>query len=539
MKRTLLILSLCIALYSNVSAQDILWEKSYGGKHADFLLDAQPTADYGFILAGSSLSKKSGNKTEDNEGDLDYWIWKMDESGELDWQKSIGGSGADKLYSIRNTRDGGFILAGTSDSQKGSFKKDSCRGKDDIWIVKLDAKGKDVWQKTIGGSGQEMVKSIDQTPDGGYIIGGSSASGISLLVLQGIADPYGKSLGSNGAMDYWIVKLDEKGEVKWQKTFGGKYIDILESIEQTKDGGYIVGGYSNSPSSQTKMNENYGEGDYWILKLDKDGEIEWQQTLGGDGDDHLYAVKQTADGGYVIGGNSSSGATGKKSKSNKNHTDIWLIKLDEKGEIVWQETYNTGNVDVLTSLVENKDGSMLLGGYAQSEVMGLTKADSQQINDYVAIKIDVKGEEIWKEAVGSAGDDILRKLVETRDGGYLLAGTSNGKISRDRNSGKGGNDFWIVKLKDKTKEDSGEQRSMIEAIPNPTQQFTNVIVGFEFSTGTAYVFDMGGRLLQEVPAESRTIPIDLGNYPTGMYVIQIVTDMGTDSVKVLKGTDKL
>ena len=122
---------------TSIFAQDILWEKSYGGKHADYLLDAQPTADYGFILAGSSLSGKTGNKTEDNAGDLDYWIWKMDEAGELDWQKSIGGSGPDMLYSIRNTNDGGFILAGTSESQAGTQKKDSCRGKEDIWVIKL------------------------------------------------------------------------------------------------------------------------------------------------------------------------------------------------------------------------------------------------------------------------------------------------------------------------------------------------------------------------------------------------------------------
>jgi hypothetical protein len=536
--RTLLIQGLFILFLGDVYAQDILWERSYGGKQAEYLFDAQPTADYGFILAGSSLSKKSGNKTEDNIGDLDFWIWKMNESGEMDWQKNIGGLRSDKLYSIRNTRDGGFILAGTSDSEKGVQKKDSCRGKEDIWVIKLDAKGSDDWQVNLGGQGQEMVKSIAQTQDGGYIIGGSSASDISPLLLKGGADPYGKSEKTNGSLDYWIVKLDEKGAVKWQKTLGGRYSDILESIKQTVDGGYIVGGYSNSPSSQSKSNENYGEGDYWILKLDKEGNTEWQQTLGGEEDDHLYVITQTVDGGYIAGGNSASGATGKKSKTNKKGTDIWLVKLDEKGQILWQETYNTGNVDVLTSLVDNPDGSMLLGGYSQSEVMGLTKADSKKINDYLAIKIDSKGEELWKTSVGSTGDDILRKLVETRDGGYLLAGTSNGKISGDKNSGKGSSDFWVVKLKDKDKQDHGEEKSRIEAIPNPTREFSNVIVGFEFNRGTAYVFDLAGRQLQQIPVDSRTIPIDLGPYPVGVYVVQVITDMGTDSVKIIKGNNE-
>ena len=134
-------------------SQDILWEKSYGGKHSEYLFDAQPTADYGFILAGSSLSNKSGNKSDNNNGDLDYWVWKMDENGELDWQKSFGGSGFDLLQSIKNTRDGGFILAGTSSSNTGFQKKDSCRGVTDFWVIKPDAKGEEQWQKTIGGNG--------------------------------------------------------------------------------------------------------------------------------------------------------------------------------------------------------------------------------------------------------------------------------------------------------------------------------------------------------------------------------------------------
>lgn len=529
-------ISLMLLFCTGLQAQDVLWEKSYGGKHADYLFDVQPTADYGFILAGSSLSEKSGNKTSDNQGDLDYWIWKMDEAGELDWQKSLGGSGADMLYSIRNTTDGGFILAGTSDSGVGLHKKDSCRGREDFWIIKLNAKGNEEWQKTIGGSGQEVLKSVAQTTDGGYILGGSSASDISPVIAQGGKDKYGKSEKCRGNMDYWVVKLDDKGEIEWQKTLGGIYADVLESIEQTKDGGYILGGSSNSPSSQDKTNENYGAGDYWIVKLDKEGTTEWQQTLGGEQDDHLSRVLQTKDGGYIVGGNSISASSGNKSKSNQSGTDLWVIKLDEKGEILWQETYNTGKVDILTSLIENNDGTFLIGGYAQSEVIGLKKSknDKKEINDYIALKISSEGEEIWKETVGSKGEDILKKLIETRDGGYILAGTSSGEISRDRNSSKGSNDFWVVKLKDKEKKKE-KRKSLLEAIPNPAKPFTNIIVGFDFTSGTLSLFDLGGRQLQTFEVNERTIPLDLGGYPEGIYVVEVRTNKGTDSVKVMKG----
>ena len=166
-------------LSTTVFSQDILWEKSYGGKQADYLMDAQPTADYGFILAGSSLSKKSGNKTEGNNGDLDYWIWKMNENGDLDWQKNFGGNGQDKLRCIKLTNDGGFILAGSSNSDKGFDKKEASKGNVDFWVIKLNANGGEEWQRTIGGTGQDELMSIAITREGGYILGGSSSSEIS------------------------------------------------------------------------------------------------------------------------------------------------------------------------------------------------------------------------------------------------------------------------------------------------------------------------------------------------------------------------
>lgn len=518
-----------------IFAQDILWEKSYGGKQADYLFDVEPTADYGFILAGSSLSNKSGNKTDDCQGDLDYWIWKMTEDGELDWQRSLGGSGSDILYSIKNTIDGGFILAGTSDSPNGDIKKEDCFGKEDFWIIKLDAKGGEMWQKTIGGNGQEILKSIIQTRDGGYLIGGSSSSSISPKLLKGESDKYGKSERNEGNLDYWIIKLDNRGDIQWQRTLGGKYMDILESVEQTVDDGFIIGGVSNSPISNTKMFGSYGSGDYWIVKLDKEGNIEWQKVLGGEKDDHLYIIHQTKDNGYIAGGNSSSGPTGNKNKSNKSGTDFWVLRMDEKGEILWQQVYNTGKTDVLTSLAENNDGTFLLGGYAQSEVIATKmKNDKEEINDYIAFKISSEGDEVWKTHVGSKGEDILKKLIETRDGGYLLAGTSKGEISRDRHTGKGSNDFWVVKLKDRDKKEE-EQRVKLEAIPNPALQYTNIIVGFEFNSGTLTLFDINGRQLQTFDVNNRTIPLEMGIYPEGVYIVEVKTNAGTESVKVLKG----
>jgi Secretion system C-terminal sorting domain len=666
---------LLVAFYSiSIKAQDILWEKSFGGVHADYLMDALPTPDFGFILAGSSLSAKTGNKTQDNNGDLDYWVWKMKENGDLDWQKSFGGSGNDFLHSIKLTNDGGFVLAGTSastlpelgdSSQAQSNKKEACRGGDDIWVIKLDASGTQEWQKTIGGMAQEKLKAICPTKDGGYILGGSSAS--PSPSKGGEFDPeelklYGeKKSEAFGNMDYWLVKLDRKGKIEWQKSFGGIYEEELRSIVATNDGGYIVGGYSNSPISGNKTEDNKGVGDFWVLKLDSKGEITWQKTIGGNQDDQLYIVHQTYDGNYIVGGNSNSDTSNEKSRSNASGTDIWILKLGQEGEVLWQETYNIGEVDVLSSIVENKDRTLLLGGFCQAEgskqkaesrlenVVGRKQKQEKGIGDYVAIKITETGEEIWRQSVGTDGDDLLKKVVETRDGGYLLAGISlppespsptlpkgkgvatgngkefaniqqtqnkglqnginevnngisevqnninkeitdkmtsttntiNDKLGSDKKSslkyglntptggvtlpnlGSGGNgenaldglanpmsskqgkpstgdqkkafgssDFWVVKLRDKDKK--GVVRTSIEAMPNPATTFTNVIVGYEYQTGTATVADIAGHVLQQFEIKSQTIPIDLSAYPEGIYVVNIKTNKGNDGVKVIK-----
>lgn len=542
----LLLFLSCSFIYS----QDTLWEKTYGGIHADYLFDAQPTADYGFILAGSSLSNKTGNKENNNNGDLDFWIWKMNESGDLDWQKNFGGSGFDVLQSIKNTNDGGFILAGTSNSPNDFQKKDSCKGGTDFWVIKLDAKGEELWQRTIGGTGQDELLCAFQTFDGGYMLGGSSSSGPDIAENDFAADKsvftkpdlYAKSEKSRGNMDYWIVKLNKSGVIEWQKTYGGEYADVLRSMEQTRDGGYILGGYSNSPQSGDKTEPLKGIGDYWIIKIDNTGNIEWQNTYGGNGDNQLYAIHQTEDDGYILGGNSNSTSSlTSLGGMVSNGIDYWVLKLDIKGSVVWSKTYDFGKKDILTSIIENKDKTYLIGGYSHgveisregigSKATGLI--NKKEEDGYIALKIDEKGEEIWKKTVASNGEDVLQKVFETRDGGYLMAGSSRSSTSKNKKSTIGGNDFWIVKLKDKTKPDKIKTKG-IEAIPNPVVTYTNIIIGYEYERGTATVVDMAGRMLQHFTISGRTVPVDLSHYPEGIYIVNIKTNVQNDGVKVIK-----
>ena len=524
----------------NVFSQDILWEKSLGGKDAEYLFDAIPTPDYGFILAGSSTSSKSGNKYDSNKGSLDYCIWKMNEKGDLEWQKTFGGSGIDILQNVKLTKDAGFILAGISNSTKDGDKREKNKGESDFWVLKLDAKGNEIWQKTIGGSSQENLETILQTSDGGYLLGGTSNSNKYDNASSVEKDYFNKTDDCRGGLDYWIIKLGAEGNIEWQKTYGGNYNDELRSIVVTKDGNYLVAGYSNSSISGDKKEDSFGLGDYWVLMLNTKGNIIWQRTIGSKQDDNLSTVIQLNAGGFMLGGSSNSESSSLKEKGSSNGSDFWLVKIDDSGNILWENSYDYGKEDILTSIIENEDSSLLIGGYVKTEIdhnnpasRQKNKTDKEGINDYIALKIDQKGEIFWEKSVGSKGEEVLKVAFETRDGGYLFAGTSKGNPSRDKESNIGDGDFWIVKVKDKTK--PKKKVITIEAMPNPASSFTNIIVNFEYQRGTATLYDLNGRKLKEIEISGeRTIPVELSNYPQGIYVVDIQTNTNHEAIKVIK-----
>ena len=517
-----IILLFVLAFTYTISAQDVLWDRSYGGLNAERLADVIPTDDFGFILAGSSISGKNGNKQDKSFGGFDYWIWKMNESGSLDWQKSLGGDKSDMLSKVIATRDGGFLLAGTSSSKKdGLTKKGDNFGLEDYWVLKLNADGSEQWQTTLGGYANDELKTAIQLADGSFLIVGNSSSGKSGT----------KEENNFGNKDIWMVKINSSGKQEWEKDYGGIYIDEIQSVVEIDQELYFLG-YSNSPENESKSTTALGLGDYWLFKTDKDGNSLWQKAYGGDGDDHPYNMILLKDGNLLIGGISTTENSDTKKISNTKGTDIWLFKATTDGAIIWEETYDIGEYDMIANLAENKDGSILIGGYAKSEKVGLKASDKKGVNDYVAIKIDAEGKKKWQKEIGSNGDDILTKLTKTRDGGYLLAGTSKGSISRERNTAKGQDDFWVVKLLDE--ENEKEDLAMLQAVPNPTDRFTNVIVNTDFADAKATLYDISGRIIQKLEVTGRTIPVDLRSLPMGVYIVQIEADDESYAVKILK-----
>ncbi|MBL0073652.1 MAG: T9SS type A sorting domain-containing protein [Bacteroidetes bacterium] len=368
----------------------------------------------------------------------------------IQWQNTIGGSSFDFLYSAEQTTDGGYILVGYSYSNISGDKTENfigSYGRSDYWIVKTDSSGNILWQNTIGGEYEEALTSIKQTTDGGYILGGFSQSNASGDKTENNYDTL------CATFDYWIVKTDSLGNLIWDITIGGSDEDRLLAIEQTADNGFILGGFSRSNISGVKVENNIGASpttDYWIVKTDSLGNIEWQNTIGGSLYDYLYSIKQTQDGGYILGGMSCSNISGDKTETCLWYGDYWIIKTDSLGTIQWQNTIGGNGNDALFSLVQTSDGGYLLGGESNSNISWDKTENSMGDFDYWIVKTNSVGNIQWQNTIGGSEGDFLESLQQTTDGGYILGGWSLSNISGDKtqnncDSTLGYPDFWIVK----------------------------------------------------------------------------------------------
>ena len=287
----------------------IEWQKTYGEDQYDYAYSIQQTTDGGYIVAGSTDSFGAGW--------TDYWILKLRPNGSIEWQKTFGEDQYDYAYSIQQTTDGGFIVAGDKYFFTGGIR--------DGWILKLNSNGSIEWQKTYGSEDSEWAHSIQQTTDRGYIVAGQRG------------------------VDAWILKLRPNGSIEWQKTYEGEGRFSVESIQQTIDGGFIVTGHPGG---------NVGLSDAWILKLNSDGSIDWQKTYGGEDDDKTYSIQQTIDGGYIVAGETWSFGEG--------ISDAWILKLNSDGSIDWQKTYGGEVFDRARSIQQTSDGGYIVAGRTDS-----------------------------------------------------------------------------------------------------------------------------------------------------------------------------
>jgi hypothetical protein len=364
--------------------RDIVWQAEYGGVGStqNAMSDSGVTTlavDGGFLVAGTSNTPISGNKTEYCRGGFDYWLIKTDNTGTPTWQKAYGSGTDDFLVDMVVCSDGNFVLAGYSNSYASGEKSEDTRGGTDGWIIKINPVGDILWQRTIGGSEEDRLYSARPTADGGLILSFTSASSISGE----------KSENSYGQNDIWIVKLNISGDIEWQKTIGGSSDDGAADAFPTSDGGYFVSGYSTSAISGLKTEPYYGSGDFWALKLDGQGNITWQKTIGGIYDDWVISSMEIDGKGFLLSGSTDSPVSGNKTVGTfGGQNDTWLVRLNETGDILWQKELGGSNIEFGFKMLPSDDGGIILGGSTYSSNSGSIDQVSNGAYDYWFLKLN-------------------------------------------------------------------------------------------------------------------------------------------------------
>ncbi|MET3038557.1 T9SS type A sorting domain-containing protein, partial [Chryseobacterium sp. NRRL B-14859] len=518
----------------------------------DFLSQVTTTIDQQYLITGSSIQvgsqKQSASGQKQNNG-YDFHLVKLNQQGEQVWEKYFSGQNHDYLSATVTTQDGGFLLAGTSYSGKGLDKKDDSKGGADIWLIRINEFGDELWQKTLGSSSDEEARAVIQTTDLGFFVAGN---------IQNSSKGY-------GSKDVWITRLDKDGKEVSQLIVGGRGLDEVEKMIPTKDGGALLGIYSRSsevrdpgvrnPETQLPVDQssnrnlssatstaisqlpkasiNFGEGDYWIVKLDKTGKVEWEKNFGGKGDDHIRSLALISNG-YIIGGESRSERSGNKTVGVEEGTDLWLISLNEKGEEQWQKSYNFKNRDILMGMSvigreqEDENGKstkgILLGGYTQAE--GRIEKDDET---FWMLYLDGNGNEQWRKHVSGDSrrkEERLSDLRLNRDGSIILAGTSAEELGKEN--------WKIVKLGDKQVDQLIEKYD-IKIYPNPVSDYAYVEIGFDFKEAEVMLYDMSGRQIQNVKTKNKVTKINTQALIQGAYLVTIKTDNNkTANAKLIK-----
>ena len=507
-----------------LSAQEVLWQKDIKSSTQDFLSQVTTTIDQQYLITGSSIqsSKLQAEGSKQNNG-YDFHLVKLNQQGEQVFEKYFSGNNHDYLSATVSTQDGGFLISGTTYSGKGLDKKEDSKGGSDIWLIRLNEFGDKLWQKTLGSASDEEARSVIQTTDLGFFVAGN----VTLRQAQGTTKGY-------GSKDVLIIKLDKDGKELSQSILGGKGLDEVEKMIPTKDGGALLGIYSRSNLGGSKKTENFGEGDYWVIKLDKTGKTEWEKNYGGKGDDHLRTLALTSNG-YVIGGESRSERSGNKTVGIEEGTDLWLISLNERGEEIWQKSYNFGNRDILmgTSVIQSQDSGarnqdltkrILLGGYTQAE--GRIEADDET---FWMLYLDQDGNEQWRKYVKGKlrkKEERLSDIKLNRDGSIILAGTSAEELGKEN--------WKIIKLGDKQLDQLIEKQD-IKIYPNPVSDYAYVEIGFDFKEADIMLYDMGGRQILNLKTKNKVTKINTQNLIQGAYLVTIKTDTNkTANAKLIK-----
>ena len=398
----------------------------------------------------------AGSTRSFGAGEYDVYLIKTDSLGDTLWTKTYGGSNWDKGQSVQQTQDGGYIIGGWTQSFGN--------GVSDIYLIKTNASGDTVWTKAHGGTSADDSYCVRQTSDDGYISVGRTNS-------------YGA-----GDFDVYLVKTNALGDTMWTKTFGSTYIDWGACVQQTSDQGYVVVG----------MNGSLPGGDIYLIKTDSLGDSLWTRTYGGGDSDRGYFVYETQDMGYIITGETSTyGAGG---------SDVYLIKTDASGDTIWTHTYGGSDSEAGLSVQKIQDDGYIIVGRSNSFGAG-------ELDVYL-IKTDSVGDTLWTRTYGGATYDWGYSVQQTQDGGFILAGHT-------QSFGAGSDDVYLIKT-----DQNGmvgieegqdlhlqtENARLEQSQPNPFHFITTI--RYQIATPghiCLKIYDASGRIIKTLVDEKREV----------------------------------
>ncbi|GAB3714402.1 T9SS type A sorting domain-containing protein [Flavobacterium koreense] len=456
------------------------------------------TNDNGYLVLSSKMMINSITNCN---------LVKLDNNGNVIWERSIGGSSNDDAVDIKQTNDGGYILIASTQSNDGDVSGHNGlpfgSNAQDVWVVKLNNLGLIQWQKCYGGTSADLGRTIIQTTDGGYIFASDSES------ING--DLNGLSCGGNN--DYWVVKIDTIGTIEWQKCFGGTLYDYPIEIIQTLDGGYIVAGHSNSTNGY--ITSNHGNYDFWVIKINNLGTLEWQKSFGGFNMDLVTGIVQTLDGGYIVGGgtsgNSGDFATG----------GAWrFIKLNNLGNIIWNKS--------LPGLLHTQFSQMKINP-SNGNILVIGSDYTYSYHNIEIDRLDQNGNLILKNTFGGTAEDFGTSLDFTTDNGLIIlcdARSINGDIISVDPSNY--HKTWIAKMSPQIlSTENFIYSNIVNVYPNPFKDLLHISLS-NFDASKIEIYDNLGRLVFN---ELYNNEINLSRLKSGIYFVNLTNKNGEVIIK--------
>lgn len=405
--------------------------KTFGGAQNDSGKDIIATADGGFAILGHTQSQE-GDVTDKQNASYDYWLLKFNSVHTLEWSKSYGGSGNDRGNHLLQIDDGGFVILGFSESADGKMTDNA--GAQDFWVAKTDAIGTLIWQKSFGFSGKDEGISIIQTNDSGFLLLGI----LDVTASQGQGNFSAKS---HAGGDYWAIKLSSEGNLEWSRYFGGTFTDTPFDVIETQEGNFIIAG--SSDSNDVDISGNKGTYDFWVVQISDVGDLIWEKSFGGSEIDEAHGIVSAADGNYILVGvtRSSDGDV----SFNHGAADLWAIKIDGEGTLIWEKTYGGSSFDAGNAITRSSNGGYLIAGNSRSADGDVSLNQAQ--NDAWILKIADDGQLQWEKTIGGSQIDLAHSLTALADGTIIAVGESaSGDFDVMEN--KGFTDLLTIKIEE-------------------------------------------------------------------------------------------